>query len=1114
MTPPSIFVSREHELAQLNAHLEQALLGKGQICFITGEPGQGKTSLALEFARRAQETHPDLATAAGLCDPQTGQGDAYLPFRSILQTLTDTRATQTNEQTPRWQRLVLASTEALLDWGPDLVGTLVPGMAVVAKIGQAVGRQSRLAEKVGKWMNKGKPEAVVATPVDQNQIFQQYVNVITRLSAQVPLVLVLDDLQWADSSSIDLLFHLVRRMHDSRILLIATYRETELELGRHGERHPLTKVVVEVKRYLGDVTIDLAQSQGRAFVDAYLDSEPNHLDEQFRAALFRHTGGNALFVVELLRAMQERGDLVQNGAGQWQVGARLDWNDLPDRAEAVIEERVNRLPDDLRQMLQTASVQGESFAGEVVAQVQDAEVRPVVQRLNSELVRRHRLLLDQGQERVGMTRLSRFAFQNQLFQHYLYHSLNQAERSYLHEDSAKVLEALYGDEVGVVAVQLAWHYQAAGLVGQARTYLRLAGKQATASAAHALAASYFSQALALTSETEQALRFELLLAREEAYFRDGQREAQRADLVALEGLAASLGGALPTIDAALRRARYLVRITADYAQAAVVMQQVLGHAEQAGDTARQAAARRWWAEALLRQGAYAAARVHLERAIELAHEAGDVQIEADALRQLGFTHLYGGDPDRARSLYQAALELCRRMGDAYGENFNLNNLGFQAMSQGLYEQARHYCEEALQVARRAGLREAEAYPLGNIANIACFLGDYSESERYAAQQLQLSRELELRAHEAVARANLGTAHLYLDQAAAGLEELRAALRTFQELGDWEGEALTLLELGEGLRRQGQAEDAAAIYQELLDKAQAQAHPGVQLFALAGLARTALDRAVPDHAGEHALALLALLPRQHIRHDLVAVAHLYLAGYCGLSAIADERAVAVLQVGHQHLMRLAARIESEALRQSFLENVPANRELAAAYAQLVPAGVSDAAVDLAVLFPTASAEPDTTEATPGAGDVLAEVVEPVRSEPMLPASSTAAALPTPQPTHPSTTPATATSALAPIPTAGTIPVQVDLRGAGLAGALLNARNLAGWRLAGADLSRAQLRASDLQNADLRGANLQGADLRGADLRGANMRGADLSGVLTDEQTMWPEDPVPLQPSQST
>jgi predicted ATPase len=86
-----IFVSREQELHRLTHYLERARAGNGQLCFITGEPGQGKTTLALEFARRAQEAHPDLVTALSVCAPQTGQGDPYLPFRTICSRSSPTR---------------------------------------------------------------------------------------------------------------------------------------------------------------------------------------------------------------------------------------------------------------------------------------------------------------------------------------------------------------------------------------------------------------------------------------------------------------------------------------------------------------------------------------------------------------------------------------------------------------------------------------------------------------------------------------------------------------------------------------------------------------------------------------------------------------------------------------------------------------------------------------------------------------------------------------------------------------------------------------------------------------------------------------------------------------
>ena len=1070
-----VFVSREPELAKLYHFLDLALAGKGQLCFITGEPGQGKTTLALEFARRAQEASPDLITAVGVCDPQTGQGDPYLPFRTMLQTLTDTSAvaSSANQNQATWQRLVQASTDILLEWGPDLVGTFVPGAAIFARLGRSVGKQAGLAEKMARLVGGEKRGEPVTVQVDQSQIFQQYANVITRLSTHLPLLLILDDAQWADSSSIDLLFALVRRIQASRILLLVTYRETELELGRQGERHPLTKVVVEARRYLGDITIDLAQSQGRAFIEAYLDSEPNGLGEEFRAALFRHTGGSALFVVELLRALQDQGILAKDEAGRWQASAALSWNDLPDRAEAVIEERVSRLPDDLRQLLQAASVQGEYFAGEVVAQVQNTDARPVVQRLNSELVRRHRLLRDQGQERVGMNRLSRFAFQNQLFQQYLYRSLNQAERSYLHEDIAHTLEAVYGEQSGEVAVQLAWHYREAGLLERARSYLKLVGRQAAAQGAPDLAITYYSQALELTQATEREQRCDLLLARVDVYHVSGQREAERADLATLTELATTLANPLRQSDAALRRARYLAIVDADYTAAAAATQEALVHAERAGDLGRQAAARRWWGEALWRRAEYAAAQQQLSAAVDLARQAGDVQVEAEALRQLGLTMLFQGGWQQAKSLTTEALILCRQLGDADGEGSNLNNLGEVMLALGRYEQAQRYLQEAMQVALQRGVRILEPFCLFALTSTALRLGQYILAERYAAQRLQLSQEMELRMLAASAWGGLGEAHLRLGQVATGLEELHTALETLQEVNDWAELRSVLLALGDGLLCAGQVAAAAARYRSTLAAAQARADPRMAMFALAGLLTTSLELGAHDLAAGYTQELLTLLATHPIDHGLTDPAMLFLAAYQGLVAAGDERAPALLQAGYQNLMAIAATIETETLRQSLLENVPANRELLALCQQHFPQGLPAAPVDLAALFPPPAV------AVEAPAEVATVPLVDVPPPPTRVAAVEVATVATQPPAAPAA--------------AAEHPLRIDLRGAGLAGALLNARNLAGWLLAGADLSRAQLRGADLQGADLRGADLHGSDLRGAKLLGADLRSTDLRTI---------------------
>ena len=127
-------------------------------------------------------------------------------------------------------------------------------------------------------------------------------------------------------------------------------------------------------------------------MEAYLDTQPNRLGAGFREALFGRTGGHALFTVELLRELQERRNIHQDEQGQWIEGPTIDWNTLPARVEGVIEKRIQRLANELQAILTVASVEGETFAAEVVARVQQVNERGLIQQLSRELDKRHRLV--------------------------------------------------------------------------------------------------------------------------------------------------------------------------------------------------------------------------------------------------------------------------------------------------------------------------------------------------------------------------------------------------------------------------------------------------------------------------------------------------------------------------------------------------------------------------------------------------------------------------------------------------------------------------------------------------------------------------------------------------
>ena len=177
--------------------------------------------------------------------------------------------------------------------------------------------------------------------------------------------------------------------------MLGAYRPEEVDVGLQGEQHPIKRMVGEIKREHGDIWVDLGAADAVDachFVDGYLDSEPNRLHDSFREALTRKTGGHALFIVEILRDLQDRGALFHNEQGQWVASASLDWDRLPSKVEGVIDQRIGALDDELRTLLTIAAVEGEQFTAKAVASAHGTDDRAILNRLTADLARRHHLV--------------------------------------------------------------------------------------------------------------------------------------------------------------------------------------------------------------------------------------------------------------------------------------------------------------------------------------------------------------------------------------------------------------------------------------------------------------------------------------------------------------------------------------------------------------------------------------------------------------------------------------------------------------------------------------------------------------------------------------------------
>jgi adenylate cyclase len=793
-----VFVARERELSEMHAFLDRALAGQGRVCFVIGEAGSGKTALVTEFARRAQELHSDLLVAIGNCNAQTGLGDPYLPFREVLGLLIGdveaklAREAITDENASRLRGFLVRSGQILIEVGPDLVGALVPGSKLIALVGKAVAEKVGWTDKLEQLVRRKQEKPGAAQPsIEQSHIFEQYTAVLAALAAQQPLMLVVDDLQWIDAASVSLLFHLGRRIERSHILIVGGYRPADVALGRGGERHPLESVVNEFSRYYGDIWVDLGQTaepEGRQFVDAFLDTEPNRLGEAFRQALFGHTAGHPLFTIELLQDMQERGDLTLDEEGRWVEGPALDWSALPLRVESVIEERIGRLDAELRETLTVASVEGANFTAEVVARVQGLDERGLVRRLSGELEKKHRLVQAQGTRRLGPQRLSLYRFWHSLFQTYLYNGLDEAERAYLHEDVGNALEALHGDQTEQIAVQLAWHFEAAGMAQKAIDYLRQAGERAQALYAPREAVEHFTRALEAMERASMSPPAELYRARGQAYQTLGEFERAHTDYAAALDVA-------QTADDPHEAWQTLVDLgqlwaSRDYARAGEYYQQALQRARALGDSATIAHSLNHMGNWHLNiEQPLEALRFH-EEALAIFQRLDDRPGVAETLDLLAMASALGGDLVQSMAYYEQAVALFRELGDRHGLASSMASVlgGWDYLSETMVSasasgaQCVRGGEEALRIARETSWRSGEAYTLLALGFCLGPQGDYARALSHAQAGLDIAKEIEHQQWICAANCGLGALHLDLLALPAARQHLEQALALAKEIG--------------------------------------------------------------------------------------------------------------------------------------------------------------------------------------------------------------------------------------------------------------------------------------------------------------------------------------------
>jgi DNA-binding SARP family transcriptional activator len=504
MTPPARIipsaaprlVGRDDELAHLQARWREAAAGRGRMIFIRGEAGIGKTRLLAALAELVQQTR------AAVISVQCYEYERGEPYGALVE--------------------VVRAAAAV--GGEALIRQLSPWQTA---------NLTRLAPELRGWL----PDAahyLVATEAKQKQLLRALTQLLTTLARGSPLLMLIDDLQWAHDSTLTWLPMLAATLDARPMLIVGAYRIEEVSPG-----DMLARILLKLERKNQAEYLTL----NRLSVQDLAQWLPG-LDENTLIRIHRHTEGNPFFVLETTRTLEEQGHLQQrDGRYHLQDGAFTP--PLPDSVRQAIEIRLDALTPAARQGLAAAAVLGRVFDLDVWmgAWGQDEEM---MLEILDELLRNH--LLQEG--RGAFTR--DYSFEHHLVREAVYQTIPKRRRQQLHIAAARMLERLRGGEPGAGA-EIAFHYLRAGDPQQARTWLLRAGDRAVAVAATGEALDFYQRALA-SYPRDEAHRFaRAVLERKigETHFRRG--DYQRAEAHLLRALAL-LNRPMPPSGWARRRA--------------------------------------------------------------------------------------------------------------------------------------------------------------------------------------------------------------------------------------------------------------------------------------------------------------------------------------------------------------------------------------------------------------------------------------------------------------------------------------------------------------------------------------------------------------------------------
>jgi ATP/maltotriose-dependent transcriptional regulator MalT len=646
-------VARDREMSRLRAAFDQAAGGTGAAMLISGDAGVGKTRLTEELAALARDK--DGIVLTGRCLDAGETGLPYLPFVEAMGQVPDREGAVRAH--PALARLLPEAVLPAGEWSSGMpgIGAVVPGAG-------------------GRTASRGEQD------VGQLQLFDAVHALLTTLAAESPVVLILEDLHWADASTRRLLAFLVSRLREQPLLIVATYRSDDLH-----RRHPLRPLLAELVRQPATERLELGpfdETDSRAFVTALAEEL---VPEATLREVAERSEGNAFFAEELLAAYTEDGE------------------SLPATLVDVLLARVERLAEDAQQVIRVASVAGRRVAHATLADVTEF-AEPELEVALREAVQHH-VLVATEERRYGQIR-EVYAFRHALLREVVYGDLLPGERVRLHSAYARRLARRH--ERGMAAA-LAHHSMESHQLPQALAASIDAAQEARQAGAPTEALHHFERALKLWEAVPEDERpsdmDEVALLRKASYVAGTAGEPERSVAFARQAVKLADHSADPEVAGMTRRrlASALFVLEGREEEARQVIERAWELVKDLPASCEKAWVLAVYAGVLRGLREPIEARTFAELAVRDAREAGEPSVEADALITLGALDEAEGRIEQSRERLREAQRLAAEDESPTVELRAWHYLGMNYYEQGELDEAIRIIEQGVARAKSTGL---------------------------------------------------------------------------------------------------------------------------------------------------------------------------------------------------------------------------------------------------------------------------------------------------------------------------------------------------------------------------------------------------------------------------